>query len=92
MTTNGAILHNRKRRKQPFKDGELLLLDFGTKDPISGVCADQTSTIPVATNFFPKQKDIYSLVQDAHQAAKDACVLGERFENVHKAAAITITQ
>lgn len=90
VTTRGAVLHNRQTRTQLFQDGDLLLLDFGTKDPISGVCADQTSTIPVSKEFLPKQKEIYELVLDAHKAGRDASTLGKRFEIAHKAAAMKI--
>lgn len=92
VTTNGAVLHNRQVRNIPFKKNDLLLLDFGTKDPVSGLCADQTSTIPVAEKFSPKQEDIYSIVYDAHKISRDACALWVRFEDMHKIAAERITQ
>lgn len=92
VTTRGDILHNRNTSKRLFQEGDLVLIDFGTKDPISGVCADQTSTIPISREFSSAQAQIYTIVYNTHRLCMDACTLGTSFGDVHKLAAITITQ
>lgn len=87
-TKNGQTLHNHYHGNT-IKDGDLFLIDAGYENKMC-YAGDLSSTIPVSKKFTSEQKEIYLLTLKAHQAAIDACVLGEPFKNAHIAACTTI--
>ncbi len=66
--TRGAMPHG-KASDKPIREGELVTLDFGAV--FSGYHSDETVTIAVGTPD-DRQKEIYSIVKDAHDKAVDA--------------------
>ncbi len=50
------------------KDGELVLMDFGTE--YGGFCADLTRTVPVNGKFSKRQKQVYNACLHFHNYAK----------------------
>ncbi len=87
-TTQGATLHNHYHGNT-LKSGEMFLLDAGCETPL-GYAADMSSTIPVDKTFTDRQKDIYNITLNAHNAAIDALKPGVNFKEIHLLAAKTI--
>ena len=58
-----------------LQDGDLLLVDAACE--YSMYASDITRTIPVSGHFTARQKEIYNIVQAAHQAAVDAFIAGK---------------
>jgi Xaa-Pro aminopeptidase len=62
----------------PLRSDELLLLDAGV-ETLTLYTADVTRTIPIGGTFTPEQREIYTLVYQAQQAAFEKCAPGEGF-------------
>ena len=60
----GTVLHYEKNSQQ-LQNGDLVVVDIGAK--IGGYCGDLTRSYPVGGAFSPRQREIYSLVLDAHE-------------------------
>ncbi len=75
---NGTMLHYETNHCE-CKDGELLLLDLGSK--ADGWCSDITRTYPINGKYTERQKEIYDIVLEANQrvtkAAKPGMTLRE---------------
>ncbi|WP_307855957.1 aminopeptidase P family protein [Nocardioides faecalis] len=69
----------------PIVPGQLLLCDMGVEGA-NLYTADITRTIPVSGTFSPLQRDLYTLVLDAQEAALAALRPGVRFLAGHEAA------
>ena len=69
----------------PIRPGELVLCDMGVEGT-NLYTADVTRTIPVSGTFTPLQRDLYTLVFDAQEAAMAALRPGEPFLAGHNAA------
>jgi len=78
---NATILHYVENTRQ-MRDGELLLIDAGAE--YGGYCADITRTFPVGTRFGDRQRDLYTLVLEAQEAAIAAVRPGAAFEDPHQ--------
>ncbi len=89
-TINGQTLHNHYHGNT-IKNGQLFLLDCGAETPM-GYAGDLSSTFPVGKTFSNIQKDIYSLVLNAHYASVDSLKPGIHFREAHRAACLTITK
>ena len=63
---NSCILHYTLSRRQA-EAGEVLLMDCGAE--YHGYTADITRTVPVSGKFSPEQREIYTLVYNAQEAA-----------------------
>lgn len=63
---NSTILHYNKNNRV-MRDGEVILMDCGAE--YGYYSADVTRTVPVNGKFSKEQRDIYSLVLDAQNAA-----------------------
>ena len=87
-TKNGQTLHNHYHGNI-IKEGDMFLTDAGYENPML-YAGDLSSTFPVSKKFTPKQREIYQLTLDAHQASIDALGLGVPFRNAHIAACTTI--
>jgi len=66
-TVNGQILHNHSY-DNVLKSGQMFLLDAGAETAM-GYAGDLSSTMPVDKHFTPRQKEIYQICLNAHEAA-----------------------
>lgn len=70
---NGTMLHYETNR-DTCKDGDLILLDLGTK--WEGYCSDITRTYPVNGKYSEKQRQVYDIVLKANRAVAEAAKPG----------------
>lgn len=89
-TKNGQTLHNHYHGNI-LQEGDLFLLDAGAETPVR-YCGDLSSTFPVSKTFSDRQKMIYEISLQAHQAAIDTLALGVPFRQVHLAACRCIAE
>lgn len=89
-TVNGQTLHNHYHGNT-LKEGDLFLLDAGAETAM-GYAGDLSSTIPVASTFTERQKEIYAIALKAHEAAISALKPGTPFKDVHLLACRTIVE
>lgn len=89
-TKNGQTLHN-YHYGNTIQEGDLFLLDAGAQNKM-GYAGDLSSTFPVAKSFTDQQKEIYTIVFRAHQAAIQTLGPGINFIDVHKKACITLIE
>jgi Xaa-Pro aminopeptidase len=80
-TINGQTLHNHYHGNV-LKDGDLFLLDAGAETAM-GYAGDLSSTVPVNGSFTSKQKDIYSICLESHNAAISMLKPGIPFKEVY---------
>lgn len=80
-TINGQTLHNHFHGNV-LKDGDLFLLDAGAETAM-GYAGDLSSTVPVNGRFSSKQKDIYSVSLDCHNAAISMLKPGVPFKEIY---------
>jgi len=88
LTINGQTLHNHFHG-HTMKEGNLLLCDYGYETPMH-YCGDLSSTVPVSKTFNPRQKEIYTIALQAHNAAIKALKPGLNFREVHLNACKTL--
>ena len=82
--THACILHWTDN-DGPVRDGDLVLLDMGVEGH-ELYTADVTRTLPVNGTFSPRQREVYTLVYEAQEAAIAACRPGADFLDPHRAA------
>jgi Xaa-Pro aminopeptidase len=82
--THACILHWTDN-DGPVRDGDLVLLDMGVEGH-ELYTADVTRTLPVSGTWTPRQREVYTLVYDAQEAALAACRPGVDFLEPHRAA------
>lgn len=70
---NGTMLHYETNR-DTCKDGDLLLLDLGTK--WEGYCSDITRTYPVNGKYSERQRQVYDIVLKANREVAKAAKPG----------------
>lgn len=87
-TINGQTLHNHYHGNT-IKEGDLFLLDAGAENQLH-YAGDMSSTFPVSPTFTERQKDIYQIALNAHNAAIDMLKPGINFKEVHFTCARTI--
>ncbi len=80
---NAAILHYEKNNRA-MKTGELLLMDVGAA--CNHYSADLTRTIPVSGKFSKEQKEIYTLILEAQDAAIKDMIPGKMILDCHHTA------
>lgn len=73
----------------PVRPGELILCDMGVENR-NLYTADVTRTMPVSGSFTPLQRDLYTLVFDAQEAALAALGPGTPFLAGHDAAMVVL--
>jgi Xaa-Pro aminopeptidase len=78
---NGCILHYIENYKPDISSHEMVLMDLGAE--YHGYTADITRTIPASGEFSTEQKQIYSLVLKAQEAAMKICKPGTTFEQLN---------
>jgi Xaa-Pro aminopeptidase len=89
-TIHGETLHNHFHGNV-LKGGDMFLLDAGAETAM-GYAGDLSSTMPVDERFNPRQKEIYQVALDAHEAAVAALKPGIPFRDVHLLACRTVAQ
>jgi len=89
-TVNGQILHNHSH-DNILQSGQMFLLDAGAETAM-GYAGDLSSTIPVDKHFTSRQKEIYQICLEAHEAAIAALQPGVPFKNIHLLACRVIAQ
>jgi Xaa-Pro aminopeptidase len=87
-TINGQTLHNHYHGNI-IQEGDLFLLDAGAENQLR-YAGDMSSTFPVSPKFTTKQKEIYQVALDAHNAAIEILKPGLNFKEAHFTAARTI--
>jgi Xaa-Pro aminopeptidase len=87
-TINGQTLHNHYHGNT-IKEGDLFLLDAGAENQLH-YAGDMSSTFPVSPKFTARQKEIYQIALNAHNAAIDMLKPGINFKEVHFTCARTI--
>ena len=84
-TINGQTLHNHYHGNI-IKEGDLFLLDAGAENKLC-YAGDMSSTFPVSSKFTDRQKEIYQVALNAHNAAIEALKPGINFKDIHFTAA-----
>ena len=69
----------------PVRQGDLVLLDMGVEN-VELYTADVTRTLPVSGRFTDRQREVYTLVFQAQEAALAECRPGSEFLAPHRAA------
>lgn len=80
-TINGQTLHNHYHGNT-IQDGEMFLLDAGA-ETASGYAGDMSSTFPVGKTFTTRQKEIYQVALNSHEAAIAMLKPGIPFKEVY---------
>lgn len=86
---NTTVLHYHANDQQ-LHDGELILIDSGAA--YGGYRGDITRTYPVNGKFSQRQREIYSIVLGAQEAAIQAIRPGATLADIHKAALTMISK
>ncbi len=81
LTVNGQILHNHSHGNV-LKEGMMVLCDSGAENSMR-YGGDMTRTFPVGKTFTSRQKDLYNIVLNAHNAAVEALRPGVFYKDVH---------
>ncbi len=89
-TINGQTLHNHFHGNT-LKNGDLFLLDCGAENSMH-YAGDMSSTFPVDKTFTTRQKEIYQIALNAHEAAIGMLAPGVKFKDVHLKAGRTIAE
>jgi Xaa-Pro aminopeptidase len=80
---NACTLHYRGNQSQ-LKAGDLLLVDAGCE--VQFYASDITRTIPISGQFSAPQKDLYTIVLSAQNAAIASARSGKEWRDIHDAA------
>jgi len=90
VTVQGGILHNHYQGNT-LQSGQLVLNDSGCETSM-GYASDLTRTFPVNGTFTPEQRDLYQIVLQAFEGAKQQLKAGVAFKEVHLHAALLLSQ
>lgn len=88
-TTQGQILHNHYRGNT-LRAGDMLLFDGGIQTA-AGYAGDMTRTFPVGPTFTERQRELYQVVLETHEAAMAALKPGMLYKDVHLLACRKLT-
>jgi Xaa-Pro aminopeptidase len=88
LSQNGEILHNHDH-SQFLKEGRLMLTDAGAESPMH-YASDFTRTVPVGGKFNQKQLEIYKIVLNANNKARELIRPGITYLSVHLTSAEVI--
>jgi Xaa-Pro aminopeptidase len=89
-TINGQTLHNHYHGNT-IKSGDMVLIDCGAENGMH-YAGDMSSTFPVDKTFTQRQREIYQIALNAHEAAIAELKPGVRFKDVHLKACKTIAE
>lgn len=81
LSMHGEIMHGYPSPR-PLEAGRLMLCDAGAETN-ENYCSDNTRTTPIAGRFTPRQRDIYQIVEEAHDLALRLARPGVRWWDVH---------
>lgn len=81
VTMHGEILHGAPKMNY-LEAGRLLLVDAGA-ETVNNYCSDHTRTTPVSGKFTHRQRDIYTIVEQAHDLALKKAKPGVLWYDVH---------
>jgi len=87
-TINGQTLHNHYHGNTA-REGQLFLLDCGAETEM-GYAGDMSSTFSVSKKFTQRQKEIYQVALNSHEAAIKMMKPGVPFKEVYYESARTI--
>jgi len=90
FSKDGQILHNHYHGNR-LKDGDMVLCDTGA-ETVMGYAGDMTRTFPVAKQFTERQRELYQVTLNAHEAAIAALRPGIKYKDVHLLAAKTLVE
>ncbi len=76
---NGTILHYEDNH-DALNQGDLVVVDIGAK--VGAYCGDITRTYPVGGVFGEREREIYSLVMEAHRLTISEYRVGETLQNL----------
>ncbi|WP_276496469.1 aminopeptidase P family protein [Pontibacter litorisediminis] len=88
-TTQGHILHNHYRGNT-LRHEDMLLFDGGIQTT-AGYAGDMTRTFPVGPTFTERQRELYQVVLETHEAAMAALKPGMLYKDVHLLACRKLT-
>jgi len=88
LSVHGEILHNHYHGNTML-EGQMVLNDSGMETPL-GYCGDLTRTFPVGKKFDNRQREVYSIVQQALKNAEAILAPGKKFIDVHFEACRTL--
>ena len=86
---NSAVLHFPPSSRR-LGEGELVLIDAGAE--YRGYASDITRTYPASGRFTPQQQELYEIVAAALVRATERCTAGTEWRDVHRTAALVITE
>ena len=81
FSQHGEIMHGAPSMRE-LEAGRLVLCDCGG-ETIDNYCSDNTRTMPVNGKYTQRQKEIYSIVEDAHDLALGIAKPGVKYMDVH---------
>jgi Xaa-Pro aminopeptidase len=84
FSIHGETLHNHYHGNKMSR-GDIVVNDSGA-ETLMGYAGDITRTIPIGGKFSQRQKDVYTIVLDAQEAAIAATAPGVEFRDVHRLA------
>lgn len=81
VTMHGEIMHGAPKMNY-LEAGRLLLVDAGA-ETVNNYCSDNTRTTPISGKYTHRQRDIYTIVEQAHDLALSEAKPGVRWYDVH---------
>ena len=81
VSMHGEIMHGYPSPR-PLEAGRLLLCDAGAETN-ENYCSDNTRTTPISGKFTPRQREIYSIVEECHDYALSLAAPGVKWWDVH---------
>lgn len=81
VTMHGEIMHGAPKMHY-LEAGRLLLVDAGA-ETVNNYCSDNTRTTPISGKYTHRQREIYTIVEQAHDLALSEAKPGVRWYDVH---------
>ena len=90
LSRHGETLHNH-RHDNRLEEGDLVLCDFGAESS-RHYSADLSSTFPLSPSFTSRQREVYAVSLEAHEAAIAALAPGRPYLDAHRAACLAVAR
>ena len=90
FSKDGQILHNHYHGNR-LKEGDMIVCDAGAETEM-GYAGDMTRTFPVGNQFTQRQKELYQITLNAHEAAVAALKPGMKYKDIHLLSAKMLVQ
>lgn len=90
FSRDGQILHNHYHGNR-LKNGDMIVCDTGAETAM-GYAGDMTRTFPVGNQFTQRQRELYQITLNAHEAAAAALKPGIKNQDLHLLAAKTLVE